>query len=684
MRRSAILAPLAAILASQAGCSLTGLTDFTIFQCSEHAECEPLNQSRGIAEDACVRYQCAVDSRCRLQPLDLDRDGHADLVCAGSEGCGGSLPCDDCDDTAASAFPGQSEVCDGVDNDCNLVVDDVASGEASSLTLVSGTDMPTWHVYGQPLEGSRVAPVSFGRGMATYFNVVDRDEVGAQTLGAATAHLTEVSSTTIMPGCPNDDVRVPTPSTPVGAGGPCTSHDDCSDGVLCNGFELCDPADSSADPTTGCVTDMTETACRSGGFCNEERGVCELGSLAIATSCTVAELAAAEISTGEWFAALKSPGGAGCGGLLRVGYFTENMTDGRNDPGRRVLYRGDFTRSTSFRGVDIVSNEGGDCTGHSRPDGEPLGVRSVALAALPANPGAGRQRAQALVAFLAGPDVAPSRVEVIGLWQETFSGALWVNATGNGVQQPLDTLASGESRPAIVAWRGDDEGYLLAYGADGGGIAIRFIPAFPDDDEVSSAGTTPILPGATEPRATEPIADLGVELILPTSGVATNVTLVIGRGDGAGAELALAWQDDEGVRFSTLGFDANAPRFAQFEPQMVASGAADEIALAYAPSGLVLPGFERGGAQADGSSSGGYLIAWRAGGAVSGARFAELDGARVGPDVMRLGGDLRRIGVYLASTESDAGTERLVPRLVYHDTAAQEFRGLQAFCGPPG
>ena len=33
---------------------------------------------------------------------------------------------DDCDDTRASAFPGHIEVCDGVDNDCNGVVDDGA------------------------------------------------------------------------------------------------------------------------------------------------------------------------------------------------------------------------------------------------------------------------------------------------------------------------------------------------------------------------------------------------------------------------------------------------------------------------------------------------------------------------------------------------------------------------------
>ncbi len=60
-----------------------------------------------------------------LATLDLDNDGYRGPIpgkIAGEpDACG-----DDCDDTNAKAHPGGIEVCDGVDNDCNGIVDDNA------------------------------------------------------------------------------------------------------------------------------------------------------------------------------------------------------------------------------------------------------------------------------------------------------------------------------------------------------------------------------------------------------------------------------------------------------------------------------------------------------------------------------------------------------------------------------
>jgi hypothetical protein len=72
---------------------------------------------------------------------DLDGDGFFGPRPGFAPGVPGSCG-DDCDDTSPDAFPGGSERCDGVDNDCNGVVDDGARYEPSGdpVVRVSSTD----------------------------------------------------------------------------------------------------------------------------------------------------------------------------------------------------------------------------------------------------------------------------------------------------------------------------------------------------------------------------------------------------------------------------------------------------------------------------------------------------------------------------------------------------------------
>lgn len=79
------------------------------------------NDCNGIADDAGVVTAWT----------DADLDGFGDallpvLMPVCEVGAGTSLDATDCDDSDASVFPGADETCDGVDNDCNLAVDDEA------------------------------------------------------------------------------------------------------------------------------------------------------------------------------------------------------------------------------------------------------------------------------------------------------------------------------------------------------------------------------------------------------------------------------------------------------------------------------------------------------------------------------------------------------------------------------
>ncbi|MBW2523236.1 MAG: putative metal-binding motif-containing protein, partial [Deltaproteobacteria bacterium] len=79
-------------------------------------------------EDHCTEDLCEPETgQCYYLPvtLDSDDDGHYAPLPGTVAGAPGSCG-DDCNDASADAFPDNPEVCDGVDNDCNGVVDDGA------------------------------------------------------------------------------------------------------------------------------------------------------------------------------------------------------------------------------------------------------------------------------------------------------------------------------------------------------------------------------------------------------------------------------------------------------------------------------------------------------------------------------------------------------------------------------
>jgi cysteine-rich repeat protein len=102
--------------------------------------------------NACQTSSCDPVAGCQYILIDADGDGQAPAT-LGS--CG-----TDCDDTDPSRFFGAAELCDGIDNDCNGVVDEAAptwyvdcdgDGYAGSLVgAVAGCTMPPAATTGCP------------------------------------------------------------------------------------------------------------------------------------------------------------------------------------------------------------------------------------------------------------------------------------------------------------------------------------------------------------------------------------------------------------------------------------------------------------------------------------------------------------------------------------------------------
>jgi len=107
------------------GCSLMGLGDFDIPECTSNEQCQPLNRENGITE---------------LRLRDWDDDGAYAAQCAAELEDSRAV---DCDDNDPSRAPGLTESCDGVDNDCDLIIDEGAlSGSPPTEPLIAELDSP--------------------------------------------------------------------------------------------------------------------------------------------------------------------------------------------------------------------------------------------------------------------------------------------------------------------------------------------------------------------------------------------------------------------------------------------------------------------------------------------------------------------------------------------------------------
>ncbi len=503
------LTPLAlALLASVTipACSLLQLDSFTPPECRFHEDCEILNEIRGIGAGACARFQCTAEpagrspqgglvggGRCRLSLVDLDNDGHirADYQtrCRAHPLAVGAIfdDCNDEDRTVRGA--GGTEMCDGVDNDCDFVVDE-AQTNPDGTTSVSIVPVPS---------GTAV-PVNRARSVSLRAGALDE-------MISAWSSFSNEANVSVVPAAS---------STTTSAQMSYASHarqDSLLDTMLVDG-------------------------------CPRIAGD---GSIVVGGACNFAEVVVD--SSSEHLFAL-SVNRLGCTrGEPLIGFARRDASPLRSvlrGPARRsASFLGlDRDRTRACPSPDSVGARAPDeLRGAARPALDVIDTATVRDQALAvwindaftrSECGGPEANVEAVVAFLEE-----------GLRVEPFE---WVTASNEGTPETLGRTIGGGA-PAVRAW--SERGYFVAHGDENGDIAIHFVPRQleppprPAPPDVQYYNGFEGMPNDRTGRVTDPLAGVLHFAPMPVEGNADHLAIEVGRIlEGDNVELLLAWRQD--------------------------------------------------------------------------------------------------------------------------------------------
>ncbi|MFK7987510.1 MAG: putative metal-binding motif-containing protein [Sandaracinaceae bacterium] len=176
-----------------AGCSavVEGIAPPT---CAENDDCIILNELEGIGTAACLRYQCDLQTDlCALGVRDDDRDGLIAPECA-AEAPDREVDCND-------ALAGGEERCNGVDDDCDGVIDEqFVPAPTELLFSVTGAN-PTIGFGARPNTGElAIAHVAGGGGTVSVVSGTTATD-GVALSYRRTSDLTSLTNSDLEEGC---------------------------------------------------------------------------------------------------------------------------------------------------------------------------------------------------------------------------------------------------------------------------------------------------------------------------------------------------------------------------------------------------------------------------------------------------------------------------------------------------
>jgi hypothetical protein len=562
-------------------------------------------------------------------------------VCPDADGDGqGAVPCgEDCDDTNPAIFAGNPEVCDGYDNNCDLVIDDgdFVDVDATLLSNVPADAALTWSEQGNASYSTAAATFVFQLGADGFLS--PSREVQVVTGGQYTVLVDESLAGT--GGCVMRRAQWL-------ASTECATDTECPR-PACAGAALTDGGFWSVG-TCATVDGGFATLCRRDDDCAwpcaSERCVPPSREDVQLSECRLKELATSSVSADGAFAVGVET--AGCAaGRLRAGWLTS--TDAQ------LLTFGPEARSNVWLGVDVGAfTPPGTafsmaCSGAGRASGTP-GAARPAVAALSAT-GA----TEALTVYLGDTqdrqrcgDAVDIPVEGLGLFLESGRGAFraWVTGTGDGHPETFgDTNGGGP--PAVVAL--DGHGWIVAYPkatpTGGTPVALHFVGELTPPATFSLFGPDGGTRPAHVPRETAALAPGAPFLEIPATGRADYVKLAVGRSGATGYDVGVTWMEDcatsgaETVWFSLVHVDTSSPSAATATaPVQLSTGTARGgfPAIVYAGADVA---FLRAGASGldagvpvGPTARSGFIVAWAGVGrtgpesAVYAVRVSEADG----------------------------------------------------------